>query len=153
MVGNGGHGKPDGQAIDQLAELLDGLKHSPASRRHIITAWNPADVGDMALPPCHCLFQFYVAEDRLSCQLYQRSADIFSGVPFNIASHALFTHMIAHVSGLKVVILCIRLAMPIYIIIILSRRNCNLPEHRLHCQSWYFPASRQTACLISAMSI
>ena len=94
--------KPDGQAIDQLAELLDGLKHNPASRRQIITAWNPADVGDMALPPCHCLFQFYVAEDRLSCQLYQRSADIFLGVPFNIASYALFTHMIAHVSGLKV---------------------------------------------------
>jgi len=93
---------PDGRVIDQLAELLDGLKHNPASRRHIITAWNPADVGDMALPPCHCLFQFYVADDRLSCQLYQRSADIFLGVPFNIASYALFTHMIAHVSGLKV---------------------------------------------------
>jgi len=93
---------PDGQVIDQLAELLDGLKHHPDSRRHIITAWNPADVGDMALPPCHCLFQFYVAEGRLSCQLYQRSADIFLGVPFNIASYALFTHMIAHICSLKV---------------------------------------------------
>jgi len=93
---------PDGQVIDQLAELLDGLKHHPDSRRHIITAWNPADVGDMALPPCHCLFQFYVAEGRLSCQLYQRSADIFLGVPFNIASYALFTHIIAHICSLKV---------------------------------------------------
>ena len=93
---------PDGRVIDQLAELLAGLTDNPESRRHIITAWNPSDVGKMALPPCHCLFQFYVADGTLSCQLYQRSADIFLGVPFNIASYALFTHMIAHVSGLKV---------------------------------------------------
>ncbi len=93
---------PDGQMIDQLALLLDGLKHTPDSRRHIITAWNPADVADMALPPCHCLFQFYVADGKLSCQLYQRSADIFLGVPFNIASYAIFTHMIAHECKLAV---------------------------------------------------
>ena len=93
---------PDGTVIDQLALLLEQIKNNPDSRRHIITAWNPADVGDMALPPCHCLFQFYVADGKLSCQLYQRSADIFLGVPFNIASYALFTHMIAHECDLQV---------------------------------------------------
>ena len=77
------------------------IRKSPDSRRLIVTAWNPADVDRMALPPCHCLFQFYVADGRLSCQLYQRSADIFLGVPFNIASYALLTHMVAHVTGLK----------------------------------------------------
>ena len=93
---------PDGTVIDQLALLLEQIKNNPDSRRHIISAWNPADVGDMALPPCHCLFQFYVADGKLSCQLYQRSADIFLGVPFNIASYALFTHMIAHECDLQV---------------------------------------------------
>lgn len=93
---------PSGQSIDQIAKLLDGLKRNPESRRHIVSAWNPADVDEMALPPCHCLFQFYVADGKLSCQLYQRSADIFLGVPFNIASYALMTHMIAQVVGLKV---------------------------------------------------
>ena len=93
---------PDGKAIDQIAQLVDGINSNPNSRRHIVSAWNPADVEDMALPPCHCLFQFYVAGDRLSCQLYQRSADIFLGVPFNIASYALLTHMVAHVTGLRV---------------------------------------------------
>ena len=93
---------PDGGEVDQLAELILQLKNNPHSRRHILSAWNPADVPNMALPPCHCLFQFYVADGRLSCQLYQRSADIFLGVPFNIASYALLTHMIAHVTGLKV---------------------------------------------------
>jgi thymidylate synthase len=78
------------------------LKSNPDSRRLLVSAWNPADVGDMALPPCHSLFQFYVAEGRLSCQLYQRSADVFLGVPFNIASYALLTHMVAHVAGLGV---------------------------------------------------
>ena len=81
---------------------MDRLRTDPSSRRLIVTAWNPADVDRMALPPCHCLFQFYVADGRLSCQLYQRSADIFLGVPFNIASYALLTHMIAHVAGLRV---------------------------------------------------
>ncbi len=93
---------PDGRAIDQMAKLVEGLKGNPNSRRHIVSAWNPADVDDMALPPCHCLFQFFVAEGRLSCQLYQRSADVFLGVPFNIASYALLTHMVAQVAGLRV---------------------------------------------------
>lgn len=94
---------PDGEggSIDQIARLVEGLKDNPNSRRHIVSAWNPALVDEMALPPCHCLFQFYVARDRLSCQLYQRSADIFLGVPFNIASYALFTMMLAQVTGLK----------------------------------------------------
>ena len=93
--------KRDGSTLDQLAEVIAAIKKSPDSRRLIVTAWNPADVDRQALPPCHCLFQFYVAGGRLSCQLYQRSADIFLGVPFNIASYALLTHMIAHVTGLK----------------------------------------------------
>ncbi|MBU6445745.1 MAG: thymidylate synthase [Alphaproteobacteria bacterium] len=87
--------------IDQIANLIADIKANPDSRRLIVTAWNPADVPKMALPPCHCLFQFYVAEGRLSCQLYQRSADIFLGVPFNIASYALLTLMVAQVTGLK----------------------------------------------------
>jgi thymidylate synthase len=91
----------DGAAIDQIAGVVDAIGRSPDSRRLIVTAWNPADVARMALPPCHCLFQFYVAGGRLSCQLYQRSADIFIGVPFNIASYALLTHMIAEVTGLE----------------------------------------------------
>jgi len=93
---------PDGSTVDQLQAVLDSIVQNPESRRHIVSAWNPADVDDMALPPCHCLFQFYVADGRLSCQLYQRSADIFLGVPFNIASYALLVHMIAHVTGLQV---------------------------------------------------
>ena len=93
---------PNGQTIDQMARLVENLKTNPTSRRHVISAWNPADVDGMALPPCHCLFQFYVSEGRLSCQLYQRSADVFLGVPFNIASYALLTHMVAQVVGLEV---------------------------------------------------
>ena len=92
---------PDGRVIDQIAKLVEGLKTNPNSRRHLVSAWNPADVDDMALPPCHCLFQFFVADGKLSCQLYQRSADVFLGVPFNIASYALLTLMIAQVTGLK----------------------------------------------------
>jgi thymidylate synthase len=92
---------PNGETIDQITRLVEGLKTNPNSRRHIVSAWNPADVDDMALPPCHCLFQFFVADGKLSCQLYQRSADVFLGVPFNIASYALLTLMIAQVVGLK----------------------------------------------------
>ena len=92
----------EGRVIDQLADVVSSIKTSPDSRRLIVSAWNPSDVPDMALPPCHCLFQFHVANGRLSCQLYQRSADIFLGVPFNIASYALLTHMIAHVTSLEV---------------------------------------------------
>ncbi len=92
---------PDGQTIDQITEVVETLKTNPDSRRMIVSAWNPADIPDMALAPCHCLFQFYVADGRLSCQLYQRSADIFLGVPFNIASYALLTMMMAQVTGLK----------------------------------------------------
>ena len=93
---------PDGRHVDQVARLVDGIRTSPDSRRHIVSAWNVADVDDMALPPCHTLFQFYVADGKLSCQLYQRSADTFLGVPFNIASYALLTHMVAQVTGLEV---------------------------------------------------
>ncbi|MBS9479149.1 thymidylate synthase [Ancylobacter radicis] len=94
---------PDGKGgvIDQIAQLVADIRRNPDSRRLIVSAWNPADVPHMALPPCHLLFQFYVADGRLSCQLYQRSADIFLGVPFNIASYALLTHMVAQVTGLK----------------------------------------------------
>jgi thymidylate synthase len=92
---------PNGASIDQIAKLVEGLKTNPNSRRHIVSAWNPADVDDMALPPCHCLFQFFVADGKLSCQLYQRSADVFLGVPFNIASYALLTLMVAKVTGLE----------------------------------------------------
>jgi len=91
----------DGRTIDQLSLLIEGIKNNPDSRRHIISAWNPGDIDKMALPPCHALFQFYVADGRLSCQLYQRSADVFLGVPFNIASYALFTMMVAQVCDLK----------------------------------------------------
>jgi len=92
---------PDGRVVDQISEVVETLKTNPDSRRIIVSAWNPADIPDMALAPCHCLFQFYVADGKLSCQLYQRSADIFLGVPFNIASYALLTMMMAQVSGLR----------------------------------------------------
>lgn len=90
---------PDGSSTDQIVNLINGLKNNPNSRRHIVSAWNPSFIDQMALPPCHCLFQFYVAEGKLSCQLYQRSADTFLGVPFNIASYALLTMMMAQVCG------------------------------------------------------
>lgn len=93
---------PNGQSIDQISQLIHQIKTNPDSRRLIVSAWNPALVDEMALPPCHCLFQFYIADGKLSCQLYQRSADIFLGVPFNIASYALLTHMVAQVCELQV---------------------------------------------------
>lgn len=92
---------PDGRHIDQITQLIEQIKTKPDSRRHIVSAWNVADIENMALPPCHCLFQFYVADGKLSCQLYQRSADVFLGVPFNIASYALLTLMVAQVTGLQ----------------------------------------------------
>ncbi|MEO9871473.1 thymidylate synthase [Ekhidna sp.] len=91
----------DGRKIDQIKKLIEGIKNNPNSRRHIVSAWNVADVDEMALPPCHTIFQFYVADGKLSCQLYQRSADVFLGVPFNIASYALFTMMVAQVCDLE----------------------------------------------------
>jgi thymidylate synthase len=91
----------EGSTIDQIGQVIGGIRNNPDSRRLIVSAWNPADIEGMALPPCHCLFQFYVAKGRLSCQLYQRSADMFIGVPFNVASYALLTHMVAHVTGLR----------------------------------------------------
>ncbi|HET7659343.1 MAG TPA: thymidylate synthase [Oryzihumus sp.] len=93
---------PGGGHVDQIAQVIDSIRTNPDSRRHIVSAWNVADIGQMALPPCHTLFQFYVADGRLSCQLYQRSGDIFLGVPFNIASYALLTHMVAQVCELEV---------------------------------------------------
>jgi thymidylate synthase len=95
---------PDGKGghIDQIANIVAQIKSKPESRRHVVSAWNPAEVDEMALPPCHCLFQFYVANGKLSCQLYQRSGDVFLGVPFNIGSYALLTYMVAQVSGLEV---------------------------------------------------
>ncbi|MEG3614358.1 thymidylate synthase [Isoptericola haloaureus] len=93
---------PDGRHLDQIAAVVEQIRSNPDSRRHVVTAWNPAEVDQMALPPCHVMFQFYVADGRLSCQLYQRSADLFLGVPFNIASYALLTHMVAAQTGLEV---------------------------------------------------
>jgi len=92
---------PDGGTIDQLGRVIESIQHHPNSRRHIVSAWNPAEIDEMALPPCHTLFQFYVAEGRLSCQLYQRSADIFLGLPYNISSYALLTMMVAQATGLR----------------------------------------------------
>lgn len=92
---------PNGESVDQISQIIDSIKNNPDSRRHIVSAWNVADIKNMALPPCHILFQFYVADGKLSCQLYQRSADIFLGVPFNIASYAILLKMVAQATGLE----------------------------------------------------
>ena len=92
---------PNGESVDQISQIIDSIKNNPDSRRHIVSAWNPGDLKNMALPPCHILFQFYVADGKLSCQLYQRSADIFLGVPFNIASYAILLKMVAQATGLE----------------------------------------------------
>lgn len=101
------HDDYTGQGIDQLAEVIDKIKNNPYDRRIIMCAWNPSDIPNMALPPCHCLAQFFVSDGELSCQMYQRSADVGLGVPFNIASYSLLTHMIAHVTRLKVRLYCL----------------------------------------------
>ena len=127
---------PDGRTIDQIAEVVETLKTNPDSRRMIVTAWNPADIPDMALAPCHCLFQFYVADGRLSCQLYQRSADVFLGVPFNIASYALLTMMMAQVTGSSLASSSTRSATRISISTIWSRPTCSSPARRGRCRGW-----------------
>jgi thymidylate synthase len=124
----------DGHTIDQIANVVDMIRRNPDSRRLIVTAWNPADVDKMALPPCHCLFQFYVARGRLSCQLYQRSADIFLGVPFNIASYALLTMMVAQVTGSRPASSSTPSAMRIFISIILSRPICSCRGRPRRCR-------------------
>ncbi len=116
---------PGGKGIDQIANVVEMIRSNPDSRRLIVTAWNPAEIEKMALPPCHCLFQFYVAKGKLSCQLYQRSADVFLGVPFNIASYALLTMMIAQVTGLQPGDFVHTLATRICIPTISIRRSCN----------------------------
>ena len=126
---------PDGGTIDQIANVVAAIRRNPDSRRLIVTAWNPADVDKMALPPCHCLFQFYVAEGRLSCQLYQRSADVFLGVPFNIASYALLTLMVAQVTGLKPGEFVHTLGDATFISIIWSRRGCSSRAMPRHCRA------------------
>ena len=126
---------PDGETIDQIANVIDMIKRNPDSRRLIVTAWNPAEVDKMALPPCHCLFQFYVADGKLSCQLYQRSADVFLGVPFNIASYALLTHDGGAGDGIEAGRLRpLRSATRISIPIIWSRRGCSSRARRGRCR-------------------
>ena len=118
----------NGVVVDQIKDLIHQIKTTPDSRRLIVSAWNVGDLSKMALMPCHNMFQFYVANGKLSCQLYQRSADVFLGVPFNIASYALLTMMVAQVCDYNMAILCIVLVMFICIIIMWSKRNCNCPE-------------------------
>ena len=126
---------PDGRKIDQISAVIEQIRRNPDSRRLIVSAWNVSDIERMKLPPCHALFQFYVADGRLSCQLYQRSADIFLGVPFNIASYALLTLMIAQVSATNPASLCIPWAMRICTATTSIRRACNCNVSRDRCPS------------------
>ena len=124
----------DGRTIDQISPLIQEIKVNPNSRRLIVSSWNVGEIEKMALPPCHAFFQFYVANGRLSCQLYQRSADVFLGVPFNIASYALLTHMIAQVCHLNWEILCILLAMCICMPTISIRQKRSSPANLFRCR-------------------
>lgn len=126
---------PDGRKIDQISNLIEGIKKNPDSRRHLVVAWNPAEVDKMALPPCHCLFQFYVANGKLSCQLYQRSCDIFLGVPFNIASYSLLTHMVAQQCDLEWVTSSGRAATVTSTRTTSSRSSCSFPARRARTRS------------------
>ena len=125
--------KPDGSTVDQIQWVIGEIKRNPDSRRLIVSAWNPGEIDKMALAPCHCLFQFYVAEGRLSCQLYQRSADVFLGVPFNIASYALLVHMMADQCGLKSAISCGRAGIRTSIPIISTRFSSNCRGSPIRC--------------------
>ena len=127
---------PGGGTIDQIANVVSAIRRNPDSRRLIVTAWNPVDVDKMALPPCHCLFQFYVAKGRLSCQLYQRSADAFLGVPFNIASYALLTRWWRRSPASQPASSCTRSATPTFTSIISSRRDCSFAGCRVECPQW-----------------
>jgi thymidylate synthase len=127
---------PDGQHIDQIQQLIEQIKNNPDSRRLIVSAWNVADIPQMKLPPCHALFQFYVADGKLSCQLYQRSADIFLGVPFNIASYALLTHMIAQQAGLALVTLSGPAVIATCIRITWNKLTYSCRARRYRCRSW-----------------
>jgi thymidylate synthase len=124
----------DGETIDQMGRVIAEIRRNPDSRRLVVSAWNPAEVDKMALPPCHCLFQFYVVDGRLSCQMYQRSADVFLGVPFNIASYALLTLMVAQVTELAPGTSSTRSATHIFIRIISSRRGFSSRAPRGHCR-------------------
>jgi thymidylate synthase len=130
---------PDGKGgeIDQVTQLIDGIRKNPDSRRHIVSAWNPADIPQMKLPPCHALFQFYVAGGRLSCQLYQRSADIFLGVPFNIASYALLLQMVAQVCDLEPAISCGPAATATCIRTTSNKPACNSRANRGRTRPWF----------------
>ncbi len=143
--------KPDGGVVDQIAWVTEEIRRNPDSRRLVVSAWNPADIDRMALAPCHCLFQFFVAEGRLSCQLYQRSADVFLGVPFNIASYALLTHMMAHVTGCSPASSCTPSATRISTSTTWSRRGSSSRASRARCRrcgstppcaGWRISASR-----------
>ena len=123
----------DGRKIDQLMNVIENIRKDPDSRRHIVSAWNVGDIDKMALPPCHLLFQFYVANNQLSCQLYQRSCDIFLGVPFNIASYALLTMMVAQVTGLEAAEFIHTLGDAHLYLIILNRQSCNLHASHILC--------------------
>ena len=144
----------NGRSIDQIAQLIHRLQNNPDSRRHIVSAWNPADVDQMALPPCHTLFQFYVANGRLSCQLYQRSADVFLGVPFNIASYALLTRMVAQVCGLQPGDFVHTFGDAHLYLNHLEQARLQLARHPTRCRAWNsIPTSRPSSISNTKISL